>query len=113
MDPRRIVASALSGVTLALFVASLAVTFPKAPPPPDPRHVPELWAAGDPGDTLSRGAALSVLLAQHGLDDHQTREIIRLLRTYKSPRSLQPGVAVRFYPRGGAPTKIRLDLNSD
>ena len=103
----------MSGVTLALFGLSLAITFPKPPHGPEPRRVPELWATGDPGDTLGRGAALSVLLAEKGLDDRQIHEITRLLRTYKSPRSLQPGVAVRFYPRGGVPTKIRLDLNSD
>jgi murein DD-endopeptidase MepM/ murein hydrolase activator NlpD len=114
MDARKRAASAIGLITLTLFGVSLAVTFPKPPHGPEPRRVPELWATGDPGDTLSRGAALSQILASRGLDDDQIREITRLLRTYKSPRSLRPGAAVRFYPRGGgAPNRIRLDITPD
>ena len=106
--------SAIALVTLTLFGVCLAVTFPKAPQPPEPRRVPELWATGDPADTLSRGAILAQVLATKGLDDAQVREITRLLRTYKSPRSIRPGTSVRFYPRGGGvPNKIRLDITPD
>ena len=111
-DPR--VSSAIALITLTLFGVCLAVTFPKAPQPPEPRRIPELWATGDPADTLSRGAILAHVLATRGLDDAQIREITRLLRTYKSPRSIRPGSAVRFYPRGGGvPNKIRLDITPD
>jgi murein DD-endopeptidase MepM/ murein hydrolase activator NlpD len=114
MGARQRASSAIGFITLTLFGVSLAVTFPKPPRAPEPRRVPELWAMGDPADTLSRGAALSHILASKGLDDTQIREITRLLRTYKSPRSLRPGAAVRFYPRGGGiPNKIRLDITPD
>ncbi len=113
MGVSRRASTIISLLTLALFGLSLAVVFPKPSPPPAPPQVPELWATGEPGDTLSRSAPLARILASRGLDDAQIHEITKLLRTYKSPRSLHPGVAVRFSPRGGVPDRIRLDLTPD
>ncbi len=88
--------------------------------PPSPRFVPAdepdpvAWAPPRPGDILSRGTALSHVLAARGFDSEQTREITRLLEPYRSPRALRPGTALRFsVASAGIPDRILLALNPD
>jgi murein DD-endopeptidase MepM/ murein hydrolase activator NlpD len=72
------------------------------------------WTAAQRGDTLSRGTALSEVLASRGYDSGQIGEIANRLRAYRDPRTLQPGVVLRFSaPEGGAPDRIGIQLNPD
>jgi murein DD-endopeptidase MepM/ murein hydrolase activator NlpD len=96
-----------------MFAISLAVTFPPAPrfvlPP-----VPVTWAPARPGDTLTRGAALSHVLDSRGFGSDQVREITRLLEAYRNPRALRPGTALRFaLGAAGVPDRILLALTPD
>jgi murein DD-endopeptidase MepM/ murein hydrolase activator NlpD len=110
-------------LTVAVFGLSLAVVFPRAPESPGDGRDAELRATPLPVQTrhaLGRGEALSTVLMARGLDDAQTRAIIRLLRTYKSPRSLRPGmtVGVAFDPVGPfgpqrTPDQVRITLSPD
>lgn len=98
-----------------MFALSLAVTFPPSPrfvPAPEPE--PVTWAPPLPGDMLTRGGALSHVLASRGFDYDQIQEITRLLMPYRSPRALLPGTALRFtVGADSTPDRIRLELNPD
>ncbi len=98
-----------------MFAISLAVTFP-----PFPRFVPSevpepvTWAPPRPGDTLTRGTALSHVLDSRGFGSDQVREITRLLEAYRNPRALRPGTALRFaLGTAGVPGRILLELTPD
>jgi murein DD-endopeptidase MepM/ murein hydrolase activator NlpD len=107
----------VAGLTLAMFVLSVALTVP----PPFPRSdtpVPALnavtWAPAVRGDTLAPGGAVSQVLASRGYDAEQIRLITRQLAMYRSPRTLRPGVSFRFSDRAaGGPERIRIQLNPD
>ena len=72
------------------------------------------WARPRRGDALTRGSALSRVLASRGFDSAQIREITRQLKVYRNPRSLRPGVALQFSAaESGVPDRIRLELNPD
>jgi len=98
-----------------MFALSLAVAFPPAPPAPEkPVSNPVTWAPPRPGDMLTRGRALSLVLASRGLDTDQIREITRNLLAYRSPRALRPGVVLGFsVSSDSVPDQIRLELNPD
>ena len=100
---------------LAIFAASLALPFPPSPrfvPAPVPE--PVAWEPTRAGDTLTKGAALSSVLASRGFDTDHIREIIRLLQAYRSPRTLRPGTALRFaLGATGIPDRILLALTPD
>ncbi len=107
----------VAALTLATFALSLAVTFP-----PSPRFVRTddlalkrvTWASPRRGDFVTRGTALSQVLASRGFDTEQIREITRLLEAYRSPRSLRPGTPFRFSAGSDSiPDRIRLGLNPD
>ena len=108
----------MAALTLVTFALSLAVVFPSPPKPdraqaPDPEP-PVAWAPPQRGDFLTRGTALSHVLASRGFDSEQIHEITGLLQNYRSPRTLRPGVALRFsVARDGAPDRVRLDLTPD
>jgi len=111
----RIGASFAAALTLAIFAMSLALPFPPSPrfvPAPVPEPVE--WAPARPGDTLTRGAALSSVLASRGFGSDQIREITQLLQAYRSPRTLRPGTALRFaLGATGIPDRILLALTPD
>jgi len=104
-------------LTLVTFAISLALTFPPVPQSdraqgPDPE--PVTWAPPRRGDFLTRGTAFSHVLASRGFDSEQIREVTELLRVYRSPRALRPGLALRFSVAGDSvPYRIRLELNPD
>jgi murein DD-endopeptidase MepM/ murein hydrolase activator NlpD len=111
------VSSLVVAFTLANFALALAVMFP-----PSPRFVPAegpdfesvTWAQPRRADTLTRGTALSQVLDSRGFDSEQIREITRLLRAYRSPRTLRPGTTLLFSAgTDSAPDRIRLELNPD
>lgn len=109
-------------LTVGVFALSLAVVFPRANAPKDGDDA-ELRAAPYPvtmQHSLDRGEALSAVLAAKGLDAAQIREVIALMRAYKSPRTLRPGVliGVSFDPVGPFgprrdPEQIRISLSPD
>ncbi len=109
--------SLVAALTLVTFALSLAVTFPPSPRfarTEDPVIEPVTWAPPRRGDTLTRGTALSNVLASRGFDTGQVREITRRLEVYRSPRALRPGTALRFsVGTDSIPDRIRLDLNPD
>jgi murein DD-endopeptidase MepM/ murein hydrolase activator NlpD len=101
-----------------MFASSLAVTFPVAPPRAvqmEPSTSDTVtWAPSKPSDTLGRGAALSHVLASRGFDSDQIREITHQLTIYRSPRTLPPGLTLRFSASEGAlPDRIQIELNPD
>lgn len=110
-------------LTVAVFGASLAVVFPRAPGDSSPDRSAELRAEPPPvtmSEAITRGRALSEILAARGLDSPQIQEITRLMRAYKSPRSLRPGTVVGLsidpigpYGPRQAPDRIRIALNPD
>lgn len=111
-------------LTIAVFGASLAVVFPRAPGDRTGGDgVAELRADPPPvtvSEALTRGRALSEILASKGLDAPQINEITRLMRAYKSPRTLRPGMVVGFsfdpvgpYGPQRNPERIRIALNAD
>ena len=109
-------ARVVAAATLTTFALSLALPFKPLPRPAEPKAPePEVaWAPPRPGDVLIRGTALSKVLASRGFDVPQILEITGQLQAYRSPRSLRPGVALRFSQvERGAPDRIRLDLNPD
>ncbi|MGE5175819.1 MAG: M23 family metallopeptidase [Hyphomicrobiales bacterium] len=113
--PLRIV---ISIVALAAIGGALATVFPRRSASPSAAPDSTSVAIGPKRevvrDTLSRGMALYDVMASKGLDPAQIHEISQLLRDYKSPRSLRPGVALRFSSRPGKPPDhIRLELNPD
>jgi len=111
----RIGTSFAGALTLAIFAVSLSLPFPPSPrfvPAPVPEPVE--WAPTRPGDTLTRGAALSSVLASRGFGSDQIREITVRLQAYRSPRTLRPGTALRFaLGATGIPDRILLALNPD
>jgi len=65
-------------------------------------------------DTLGRGETLAQLMAGRGLSPLQIHEISELVREYRRPRSLRPGVVVRLAGAPGAtPDQMDLWLNPD
>lgn len=75
------------------------------PPPPPIRTV---------DDTLGRGESLAQLMADNGFDAAQIHEITRTIREFKKPRTLRPGVVMRFSGvPGETPDRLRLELNPD
>jgi len=110
-------------LTVAVFGLSLAVVFPRAPGFPGDGRDAELRAEPPPvtlSGTLTPGRALSELLAARGLDSDQIGEVIRLMRSYKNPRSLRPGTSVDFsfdpvgpYGPQRNPERLRIALSPD
>lgn len=110
-------------LTVAVFGASLAVVFPRAPGSSSADRSAELRAEPPPvtvSHALTRGKALSEILATQGLDSPEIQEITGLMRAYKSPRTLRPGTVVGFsidpigpYGPRRAPDRIRIALNPD
>jgi murein DD-endopeptidase MepM/ murein hydrolase activator NlpD len=108
----------VAALTLAMFILSLAVTFPptrrtvRTRVEPHPESV--TWAPPRPSDTLTRGRALSHVLGSRGFDSEQIQEITQQLKAYRSPRMLRPGTALRFsLSADSLPRQIRLELNPD
>jgi murein DD-endopeptidase MepM/ murein hydrolase activator NlpD len=65
-------------------------------------------------DTLGRGESLAELMSANGLDGAQIHEITRLVRDWKLPRTLLPGVVLRLSgPTGEKPDRLDLKLNPD
>jgi murein DD-endopeptidase MepM/ murein hydrolase activator NlpD len=80
----------------------LTVSVP-APPPPVTAY-----------DTLRRGETLGEMLAAGGLAPDQAYALTQAVRTFRSPRSLRPGVVARFEGRpGGSPDRVWLRINPD
>ena len=107
----------VAAFTLAIFVTSLAVTFP-----PSPRFVPTevpdfgrvRWTPPRRGDTLTRGTVFSQVLDSRGFNSDQIREITRLLWAYRSPHTLRPGTTLLFSTGADSvPDRIRVQLNPD
>jgi murein DD-endopeptidase MepM/ murein hydrolase activator NlpD len=107
--------SAAAALLFAILAMSLALPFPPSPRfVPTPVPEPVEWAPKRPGDTLTRGAALSSVLASRGFGSDQIREITQLLQAYRSPRTLRPGTALRFaLGATGIPDRILLALTPD
>lgn len=106
---------AATALALAVLGLSLASVFPRGPRSAPPDEGP---AAGPPrevvSDTLGRGMALADLMAANGLDAAQIHEIAQIIRDYKMPRTLRPGVVMRFSGAPGAkPDRMNLQLNPD
>ena len=104
-------------LTLATFLTALAIPFPAAHRSPTASETaPDSvqWAPQRRGDALTRGTALSHVLASRGFDSDQIRDITRLLAGYRNARTLRPGTKVRFSATSqGVPTRIRLELTPD
>jgi murein DD-endopeptidase MepM/ murein hydrolase activator NlpD len=65
-------------------------------------------------DTLESGMALGELMASNGLDAAQIHELTQVIREYKKPRTLRPGIAVRISgPAGERPDRVNVQLNPD
>lgn len=65
-------------------------------------------------DTLGRGESLAELMSANGLAAAQIHEISRLVRGWKLPRTLRPGVVMRLSgPPGAPPDRVLLELNPD
>lgn len=65
-------------------------------------------------DTLARGRVLGDLMAERGLAATDIHAITGIVRAYKRPRTLLPGVVARFSgPPGGPPDRLRLHLTPD
>lgn len=75
------------------------------PAPPPPRSV---------YDTLGPGETLAELMAARGFSGPEIHEVIQVVRGYKSPRTLRPGVVMAFtgFP-GQRPDRLSLQLNED
>lgn len=110
-------------LTVAVFGLSLAVVFPRPPEGPGGARDAELRAEPPPvtqSERLPRGRTLSGLLADKGLDPDQARSVIGLLRPWREPRTLRPGLPVEFSfdpvgPMGPQrhPERIRIALSPD
>ena len=95
-------------------VALTSAPTPRSGPAQGTDPEPVTWAPPQRADTLSRGGALSQVLISRRLDSDQIREITRSLQPYRNPRTLRPGVALRFaLAPDGVPNRIRLELNPD
>jgi len=65
-------------------------------------------------DTLGRGESLAELMSANGLDAAQIHEISQLVRGWKLPRTLRPGVVLSLSgPPGAPPDRLDLKLNPD
>jgi murein DD-endopeptidase MepM/ murein hydrolase activator NlpD len=65
-------------------------------------------------DTLGSGETLGELLASNGVSAPSTHALTQVVREFKSPRSLRPGLVARFTADPGEePTRIVLQLNPD
>lgn len=65
-------------------------------------------------DTLGHGESLAELMSANGLAAGQIHEITRLVRGWKLPRTLRPGVVMRLSgPPGAPPDRVLLELNPD
>ena len=109
--------SLVTGLILAVFAISLAVTFPPSPrfvPTVEPHEEAVAWATPRRADTIAPGIALSQVLGSRGLDAGQIREVTRLLGAYRSPRTLRSGTILLFsVGADSVPNRIRLALNPD
>src|SRR5262245_40552840 len=108
-------ASIVTALTTAMFGLSLALPFPiPRPPAPPPPPEPEIvnWAPPLQSDVVSRKNALSHVLGYRGFDVAEISGITGLLRAFRDPRSLRPGIALRFSSvETGTPDRIVLPLN--
>ena len=65
-------------------------------------------------DTLESGNTLSDVLASNRFDAAQIHEIIQVIRGYTMPRTLRPGVSLRFSGHAGeTPDRVNLHFNPD
>ncbi len=65
-------------------------------------------------DTLGRGMSLAEMMAANGLAAPQIHEITQVVRDFKRPRTLRPGVVARFSSEAGeSPDRVHLQLNPD
>ncbi len=92
---------------LQALVPGTAPTGASPPDAPEPRR-------SIVRDTLKSGMALSELMASNGFDAAQIHELTELIRDYKRPRTLRPGVTLRFSgPVGEIPDRVNVQLNPD
>lgn len=100
-----------------MFAISLALPFPPAPQSDRTQVAPPdtvTWAPPQRSDTVARGTTLSHALGSRGFDSEGIREITGLLRPYRSPRTLPPGLVLGFSVAGDSvPNRIRLELTPD
>jgi len=104
-------------IALVLSLAAVAwlvsTRFASEPAPPGAR------ASAPPArvvlhDTLGRGESLAELMSASGLAAAQIHEITRLVRGWKLPRTLRPGVVMRLSgPPGAPPDRVLLELSPD
>lgn len=65
-------------------------------------------------DTLRYGQTLAELMAANGISPQESHAIARVIREYKWPRTIRPGVAfTAMGPPGEAPERVHLQLNQD
>ncbi|MFQ5745992.1 MAG: M23 family metallopeptidase [Gemmatimonadota bacterium] len=85
--------------------AALDVKIVQVPTPPPLRTV---------SDTLGRGETLAELLDERGVSGTEAYSIIQAIRPYRDPRTLHPGLVVRFTGREDeSPQRIDLLLDAD
>lgn len=75
-------------------------------------HVPTPPPLRTVSDTLSRGKTLAELLDARGVSDGEAYSIIQAVIPYRDPRTLRPGLVVRFTGRPDEPPR-RIDLLLD
>jgi murein DD-endopeptidase MepM/ murein hydrolase activator NlpD len=107
-----LVAAILALAVLGLSLASVLPRRPRSGAAEKPASV------GPPreivADTLGRGMALADLMAANGLEAAQIHEITQIVRDYKLPRTLRPGVVMHFSSAPDAkPDRVSLQLNPD
>ena len=106
----------LAGILVVSAVAVLLrFLLPRDAAPVPPRIEP---AAVPPRvvvlDTLGHGESLAELMAANGFDGVRIHEISQLVGRWKLPRTLRPGVVMRFSgPPGATPDHLELTLNPD
>lgn len=106
----------LAGVLSVLAVALLVRARLLGDAPPVPSAEPAVLAPPRTVvlDTLGYGESLAQLMSTNGLDGVQIHAITQLVRDWKLPRTLRPGVVMRFSsPPGAPPDRLVLRLNAD
>ena len=97
----------------------LLVGFGKSGPRPEVQQVPVVVVPVplppvSGYDTLDAGETLGELLAANGLTPARAYSLTEVVRDFKSPRSLRPGLIARFTSdEGSEPDRIVLQLNAD
>jgi murein DD-endopeptidase MepM/ murein hydrolase activator NlpD len=116
MSPRTGAAAIIGLLGVAIL---LVVGFAKPGPRPGNQEVPVVVVpAPRPPvsgyDTLGAGETLGELLAANGLSAARAYGLTEVVREFKSPRSLRPGLIARFTAEPGSePNRIVLQLSAD